>query len=227
MKPIETFEHAGLTVEIHYDEDATSPRENDNVARLVCWHRNYNLGDEQPKEDAAEYRRVLAAEHDATLLDEDLDDANLDERIQAALDEHFEILPLYLYDHSGITMSTGRFSCPWDSGQVGFAYITLAKLVECDMLGPGVKEWTPELRARAREIINQEVKEYDAYIRGECYGFTITRPPEKDECGECHRAYKPVAVDSCWGFIGYEWVVQAAKEAAECAPPAKNPSVAT
>jgi hypothetical protein len=26
---------------------------------------------------------------------------------------------LFLYDHSGITISTGRFSCPWDSGQVG------------------------------------------------------------------------------------------------------------
>ena len=28
------------------------------------------------------------------------------------------ILPLYLYDHSGITMNTCGFSCPWDSGQV-------------------------------------------------------------------------------------------------------------
>ena len=32
------------------------------------------------------------------------------------------ILPLYLYDHSGITMNTCGFSCPWDSGQVGWIY---------------------------------------------------------------------------------------------------------
>jgi hypothetical protein len=29
---------------------------------------------------------------------------------------------LYLYDHGGITISTGPFSCPRDSGQVGFIY---------------------------------------------------------------------------------------------------------
>ena len=31
----------------------------------------------------------------------------------------FVFLPLYLFDHSGITMNTSGFSCPWDSGQVG------------------------------------------------------------------------------------------------------------
>ena len=33
-------------------------------------------------------------------------------------------LPLYLYDHSGITMNTGGFSCSWDSGQMGWIYAT-------------------------------------------------------------------------------------------------------
>jgi hypothetical protein len=32
------------------------------------------------------------------------------------------ILPLYLYDHGGITISCSPFSCPWDSGQVGWIY---------------------------------------------------------------------------------------------------------
>ncbi len=34
----------------------------------------------------------------------------------------YVILPLYLYDHGGITMRTNPFSCPWDSGQVGWIY---------------------------------------------------------------------------------------------------------
>ncbi len=33
------------------------------------------------------------------------------------------ILPLDLYDHSGITMNTTGFHCPWDSGQVGYIYV--------------------------------------------------------------------------------------------------------
>lgn len=36
--------------------------------------------------------------------------------------DKYVILPLYLYDHSGITISTVPFSCPWDSGQVGWIY---------------------------------------------------------------------------------------------------------
>ena len=36
--------------------------------------------------------------------------------------DQYVILPLYLYDHSGITISTRPFSCPWDSGQVGWIY---------------------------------------------------------------------------------------------------------
>ena len=42
----------------------------------------------------------------------------------------YVILPLYLYDHGGITMSTGAFSCSWDSGQVGWIYAEKKKFIE-------------------------------------------------------------------------------------------------
>ena len=39
------------------------------------------------------------------------------------------ILPLYLYDHSGIAIKVGSFICKavhaeWDSGKIGFIYAT-------------------------------------------------------------------------------------------------------
>jgi hypothetical protein len=37
------------------------------------------------------------------------------------------VLPLYLYDHGNITMSTGSFHDTWDSGRVGFIYMTKEK----------------------------------------------------------------------------------------------------
>lgn len=90
------------------------------------------------------------------------------------------ILPLYLYDHSGITISTAEFSCPWDSGQVGFIY------AEKDNL---TKQFGDNLNlAEVKNILIAEVKEYDSYLQGECYGFELY----KNE--ELH--------DSCWGFIG-------------------------
>lgn len=46
----------------------------------------------------------------------------VDERLLKVISEKYIVLPLYLYDHSGITMNTTGFSCPWDSGQVGWIY---------------------------------------------------------------------------------------------------------
>lgn len=40
------------------------------------------------------------------------------------------ILPLYLYDHSGITMNTCGFTCKWDSGQVGWIYCTKERFLK-------------------------------------------------------------------------------------------------
>lgn len=92
------------------------------------------------------------------------------------------ILPLYLYDHSGITMNTTGFSCPWDSGQVGWIYATGEDVV---------KEYgsiTPETLEKAKDLLQGEVEYYDHYIRGDCYGLQLFKGEEE--------------IDSCWGFIG-------------------------
>lgn len=94
------------------------------------------------------------------------------------------ILPLYLYDHSGITMNTTGFSCPWDSGQVGWIYASedaIKEEYDCNDL-------TPEIREKAEKLLRGEVEYYDHYIRGDCYGFQLYKDDEE--------------LDSCWGFIG-------------------------
>jgi len=101
------------------------------------------------------------------------------------------ILPLYLYDHSGITISTTPFSCKWDSGKVGFIYISNK---EIDYIGTSIKEnetWS-EYKERLEKFLHSEVELYDQYIRGEVYGFQLL-----DEDGELE--------DSCWGFYGHDW----------------------
>ena len=68
------------------------------------------------------------------------------------------ILPLYLYDHSGITMNTCGFSCPWDSGQVGWIYADKA------MIEQEHGKITPEILEKVRQTLEAEVKEYDYYL---------------------------------------------------------------
>ena len=92
------------------------------------------------------------------------------------------ILPLYLYDHSGITMSCSPFSCRWDSGQVGWIY------ADSDMIKKEYGAVTPETIAKAKSLLESEVKEYDYYITGQCYGYKLYEGDNQ--------------IDSCWGFIG-------------------------
>lgn len=168
---------------IRPDSDPESPREWDNVGTMVCWHRRYNLGDEQPKESPSEWIRNLAADHvkayDAELIP--------DEHIQRILDKHFIILPLYLYDHSGLSMSCSAFSCPWDSGQVGYIYCTKERaLAECSTI------------EKATEYLRNEVETYSQYLAGDVYGFELVETTVCEHCGE----ESEEILDSCCGFYG-------------------------
>lgn len=168
-----------VKVKVFQDTDPASPREYDNVGVMACWHRRYNLGDVQPKESPEEWLRENAPEGSI-------------------------VLPLFLYDHSGITMSTSsaRFSAfdheGWDWGQVGVIVATPKKIRENFL----VKRITKKIRERAESVLRAEVAEYDAFLTGDVWGFTV-----EDDKGEIQ--------DSCWGFLGPEGVLDAMKEHVE------------
>lgn len=149
-----------LKLEVFRDEFAESPREWDNLGTMVCWHRRYNLGDKHEYEDPQDFQES--------------------EEYKNA----FVILPVYLYDHSGITISNTDFGDRWDSGQVGYIFVTKEK---------AQKEFSGALdeilKQRITETLIAETNTYDNYLQGDCYGFKIT-----DENGE--------ELDACGGFFG-------------------------
>lgn len=104
-------------------------------------------------------------------------------------DEKYLMLPLYLYDHSGLAMSTESFSgraphAEWDSGQVGWIYVSKEDaLKEFD-----ADKMTGAIRQKADALMRSEVAAYDSYLHGECYGFELYKNGELS--------------DSCWGFMG-------------------------
>lgn len=65
------------------------------------------------------------------------------------------ILPVYIYSHSGETISTTPFGDPWDSWQCGCAFIEKRDI---DELGISLEE--------AEKIINQRVDEFDQILTG-------------------------------------------------------------
>lgn len=156
---VHTEELNGYKITIFQDSYYESPRDWDNLGTMVCWHRRYDLGDKHSFSEPSDFLE-WKKRHDVI------------------------VLPLYLYDHSGITISTGPFSCPWDSGQVGYIYVEKDKVR---------KEWgwkhiTKKRQERIEQALKQEVSTYDDYLTGNVYGYTVSRGDEE--------------LDSCGGFYG-------------------------
>jgi hypothetical protein len=170
---------SGKTLQIIQDEDPQSPREWDNLGTMACFHNRYTLGDGK--------KIHLISHEDFKNWDE------MENHIRQEL-KAVAVLPLYLYDHGGITIATTPFSCRWDSGQVGFIYITQECLNKSRITqgsGDGIldDESNQDYLERLEKYLKCEVETYDQYLRGDVYGFLL-----KNKEGDIE--------DSCWGFYG-------------------------
>jgi len=166
-------------IKIFPDEDPESPREWDNLGTMVCFHRRYNLGDKHEYnsndfDSWGELEARIIRDHDVAV-----------------------ILPLYLFDHSGITMCTNSFGDPWDSGQVGFIYVSKKTVREAYNL----KYVTKKVRERMAEYLKGEVETYDNYLTGNVYGYQITKGDED--------------IYSCWGYYELDECMKEAESVVE------------
>ena len=100
----------GHILQIFQDTWAESPRSWSNLGTMAIFHTRYNFGDEVnfSSDDFGNWSEM---------------EEHIENELKASV-----CIPIYLYDHSGITINTEGFSCPWDSGQVGFIYVTDEKL---------------------------------------------------------------------------------------------------
>lgn len=188
MYEIEKYEHDGLDVRICQDDDPLDPRlEWDHLGVMVCFHKRYLLGDKDHGYREADYD-------------------SWDEVYKAILAEEdpLVVYPLYLFDHSGITISIGkeRFqmadSAGWDWGQVGFIFAR-KKDVRKEY---NKKRISPKMREQVCAQLRAEVQEYDQYLTGDVYGVEVI-----DRDGE--------VLDSVWGVFGLEYARECGNEQAE------------
>lgn len=185
------------------DEIPLNPRTDyDNFGRMVCFHPRYSLGDEHSyhdsddflldllsetlgsEEKAEQFRQRLVDRLDPKEIGWAAFDQAVDGRMLQEIGKKHVVLPLYLYDHSGITMNTSGFACPWDSGVVGWIYAGKdAVLNEF-----GGKLLTKTKREQAEKLLVAEVETYDYYLRGDSYRYELYQNGEE--------------IDSCSGFLG-------------------------
>lgn len=249
------YEEDGKLMRLHIeqDSDAENPRYDfdGNIGRMMCWHRNYQLGDykENSYSDNLDFLNNLlrANVSESTILNfvknrraagfltldydrhrkvwvlgqekrheipdfrvieeserrEWLVDTVIDALFQAdkwrLLERHAGIvyLPLFLYDHSGITMNIGGFHDPWDSGQVGYIYTdkeTILQNVGGYYVGNRlIKVTERNWKKAAYHSMENEVSVYDQYLTGQVYGIiTEAFDVDTDTWEE---------QDSCWGYF--------------------------
>lgn len=148
-----------------------SPRDWDNLSVFYCFHNRYtSLGDKHSID-----RKKYDSWEELAEYEFEKDDV---------------IVPLYLLDHSGITLSTTPFGCLWDSGRVGFAVVSKERIIS----EYGVYNDDSKDKALAR--IDSEIETYNQYLCGDVYTIFIDK-----QCGCCGSWG---LVDSCGGFYGYE-----------------------
>lgn len=138
----------GITLNIGIDEFYTTenPRDMDTLGKMVCWHRNYNLGDKHYFEDPEQFQ----------------------EFVNNKTNEVYCVLDVYLYDHSGLAMSTKPFNDRFDSGQVGYIYCTVQ-----DLKDRGI---SLDDKEKVEKLLKKEVIDYNNYLGDDSpyYYYQIT-----------------------------------------------------
>lgn len=176
----ESTKYGNNIIEVVYDSDPESPREWENVGTMDVLYRNLTI-----KESDIDYREIESEEQ---LLKAIHDDGAL------------VILPLMIYDHSGLHIYVGTTGDRWDSSRVGYIYATEKSIIanfgaDYDL-------------AKVEELLRIEVELFDKYLKGEVYGYRIYA---QTTCGSCHHIEKE-EVDSCYGFFSPEDAMERAKE---------------
>lgn len=188
--------YEGYTIEITRDEDRyDNSRSWDNLGTMACVHRRYSLGDVQPNtgQDFLEELSGLSDEQIEKLYNKvyDADRRDNDRRYIEALVERCErdyiMLPLYLYDHSALAMNTTGFSCRWDSGQIGYIYVSKDKVRK----EYKVSRISKKLHKAVQDILDNEVKVYNAELQDDVYTYSII-----DKDGDY--------IEACGGYIDIE-----------------------
>jgi hypothetical protein len=194
---------------IVYDEDASASDPRDNAPLVEIVTPRHDMSEHT---DGAHFER----QHD------ELYERGLGGAFGRYLKifHNIEACPVYKYEHGLVQLSTRDFGDKWDSGMIGWAYIH-----------PDAETWEG---MEPKEIIKSHLEELTRWMNGEVYGYIVERlvtgrkvfdddtPDEVFEewvdeeqegmVSDGNGGWRTITTDnSCWGFIGLEWAIQAAK----------------
>ena len=133
--------------------------------------------------------------------------------VEDALENNPDAVPLSCYEHGGVAWSVRGEShpmhrCPFDSVDVAGVWIPDDDtLDEAKKLGGRTRRLF--MLKRARSV----VETYNQWVNGEVYGYTVDIVTECDDCDcpNCPGEHTE-QLDSCWGFFGFDFCLESARE---------------
>lgn len=208
MEAVESYTYKKHRIEVHYDENSENPRTyydhcsvmflvggrnnsdvdevEDNLPRKYIWQSDKRFSVEEPVDDDIYWEEVSITKPDSF--------CNWDEVEEAVklLYPGCVLLSVYKYEHGGVAFNTTGFSCPWDSGQVGYILVTKEVLDH---------EWNGD-REKAESCLKAEVAEYSAWANGDVYRYEVYAPSETEDEDEDDDEKEPSTelLDSCCGY---------------------------
>lgn len=167
-----------LRIRIERDTSTYGPKEWDNLGKITYRKgSSYVLGTEAV--NMGRYEEITLGIENGTLIG----------------------LPVYAYVHSGSTIATTPFSCPWDSGRSGWVYCTKEEAIK----EFGKKTCTPAVKAKALKCLQCEVETFAQYLEGDVYGYIVERavPGGWEE------------LEAYWNYYGLDYCIAEGRAAAE------------
>jgi len=167
------------------DNNPIDPREDENYSNMVCFDSRYTLGDIHNYTNFDNFVLSLAEEFGIIESKDEIVDYIIEDIFEKVKRKLVCILPLYLYDHSGISMRTFKHGIhkDWDCGQVGFIYLTKE----------GLEKWGIK-KSQVEKALIQEVEIYSQYLEGDVYCIVKENYNKNKE---------QVDYDVCGGYFGY------------------------
>lgn len=126
-------------------------------------------------------------------------------------------LPVYAYVHGGARVRTYPFKDidpqEWDSGHSGWIYFTKKQVLERN----GGEIVSKHKRIMSINSLKAELKEFNAWLSGECYQYRIYAPDGEE-------------IDALAGILGVDYALEQAHEtidlhAQNAGPEPKNPGL--
>jgi hypothetical protein len=147
-------------ITIDYEENPLNPREYmDNLGIMFCKHRKYSIGDKNPFTDFDSWKE-------------------LEEMIINEYKPIF-ISPLYLMDHSQVSLSMDTLNDLWDFGQIGYVFVTKETMENVGLIDKGSIE----------DSLSKELDIYTNYLNGYVYEYKIEKI---EKCNLGHEHYTHV-----------------------------------